>query len=70
MSTRQISSGKAWPPMGGIPDAAPEPRRWAPPEDPARARKYMVVSGIRAPLDEGLAESGYDYKQFATLACR
>jgi cellulose synthase/poly-beta-1,6-N-acetylglucosamine synthase-like glycosyltransferase len=28
----------------------------------------MVVSGIRAPVDEGLAASGYDYYQFATLA--
>jgi cellulose synthase/poly-beta-1,6-N-acetylglucosamine synthase-like glycosyltransferase len=28
----------------------------------------MVVSGIRAPVDEGLAKSGYHYKQFATLA--
>ena len=40
----------------------------ASPENPARARRYLDVSGIRAPVDEGLAESGFHYEQFATLA--
>jgi hypothetical protein len=40
----------------------------ASPENPARARRYLDVSGTRAPVDEGLAESGFDYEQFATLA--
>ena len=28
----------------------------------------MTVGGTRAPIDQGLAESGYDYEQFARLA--
>ena len=39
----------------------------ASPENPARARRYLDVSGTRAPVDEELAESGFDYEQFATL---
>jgi cellulose synthase/poly-beta-1,6-N-acetylglucosamine synthase-like glycosyltransferase len=33
-----------------------------------RPRHYMNVSGTRAPVDEGLAASGFDYEQFAALA--
>ena len=40
----------------------------ASPENPAHARRYLDVSGTRAPVDEELAESGFDYEQFATLA--
>jgi cellulose synthase/poly-beta-1,6-N-acetylglucosamine synthase-like glycosyltransferase len=32
------------------------------------SRRHMLVSGIRAPVDAGLAESSFDYAQFATLA--
>jgi cellulose synthase/poly-beta-1,6-N-acetylglucosamine synthase-like glycosyltransferase len=28
----------------------------------------MTVGGVRAPVDNGLAESGYDYEQFSSLA--
>ncbi len=28
----------------------------------------MVVGGTRAPVDDGLADSGYDYEQFSNLA--
>lgn len=31
-------------------------------------RRFMVVSGIHAPIDDRLARSGYNYEQFATLA--
>ncbi len=31
-------------------------------------RQYMVVNGTSAPVDDGLAASGFDYEQFATLA--
>ena len=34
----------------------------------ARALRYMNVGGVRAPVDNGLAESGYDYEQFSSLA--
>src|ERR1700688_4391769 len=34
----------------------------------SRSRRYMLVSGIRAPVDDALAESSFDYAQFATLA--
>jgi cellulose synthase/poly-beta-1,6-N-acetylglucosamine synthase-like glycosyltransferase len=34
----------------------------------APAVKFMSVDGVRAPIDNGLAESGYDYEQFACLA--
>jgi len=34
------------------------PSREVPPENPARGRKYMVVSGTPAPLDDELAEGG------------
>jgi len=40
----------------------------ASPENPARARRYLDVSGTHAPVDKELAESGFDYEQFATLA--
>ena len=30
--------------------------------------QYMVVSGTRAPVDEGIAASGFDYERFTTLA--
>src|ERR1700743_1717267 len=32
------------------------------------APRYMTVDGVRAPVDPGLAESGYDYEQFTNLA--
>jgi hypothetical protein len=32
------------------------------------SRRSMLVSGIRAPVDDGLSESNFDYAQFATLA--
>jgi cellulose synthase/poly-beta-1,6-N-acetylglucosamine synthase-like glycosyltransferase len=35
---------------------------------PAHAPRYMTVSGVRALVDHELAESGYDYEQFTTLA--
>ena len=33
-----------------------------------RPHRYMTVSGTRAALDDGLAESGYGYEHYATLA--
>ena len=35
---------------------------------PGLAVKFMTVGGTRAPIDAALAESGYDYEQFACLA--
>ncbi|HUN38643.1 MAG TPA: glycosyltransferase family 2 protein [Trebonia sp.] len=34
----------------------------------AHALPYMSVSGVRAPVDNGLADSGYEYEQFSSLA--
>ncbi len=34
----------------------------------AHALRYMTVGGVRAPVDIGLADSGYDYKQYTNLA--
>src|ERR1700676_2979648 len=31
-------------------------------------RRYMMVSGTRAPVDDGLAAADFDYEQFAALA--
>jgi len=42
--------------------------RQMPPGNPVRGRKYMAVSGTPAPLDDELAEAGYAYERFATLA--
>jgi cellulose synthase/poly-beta-1,6-N-acetylglucosamine synthase-like glycosyltransferase len=36
--------------------------------DESPSRRTMLVSGIRAPVDAGLAKSRFDYAQFATLA--
>ena len=35
---------------------------------PGPGVKFMTVGGVRAPIDQALAESGYDYGQFACLA--
>jgi cellulose synthase/poly-beta-1,6-N-acetylglucosamine synthase-like glycosyltransferase len=42
----------------GVPDEA----------EPVRARRYMEVGGTIAPLDEGLADSGYGYERYTRLA--
>ena len=33
-----------------------------------REPRYMVVNGVRAPVDDGLAASGVDYERFTSLA--
>jgi cellulose synthase/poly-beta-1,6-N-acetylglucosamine synthase-like glycosyltransferase len=48
-------------PVIRLPVVAPGPLR-------VPAPRYMTVDGIRAPIDKGLAESGYDYEQFTNLA--
>ena len=68
MWTRQGSSAQGSPEAGEIPDAARADGRQVSPGNPAHTRKYMMVSGTRAPFDDGLAESGYNYEQFANLA--
>ena len=68
MWTRQESSAQGSPGAAEIPHAALADGRQGSPDNPPRTRKYMTVSGTRALLDDGLAESGYDYEQFATLA--
>ena len=48
----------------------PEPRRAPEPPRPGlgHGHRFMVVGGTRAPVDDELADSGYDYDQFSALA--
>lgn len=57
----------------GVPEMAPVPtfERIADEritEGPDSARRSMMVDGIRAPVDKGLAESGFGYDRYACLA--
>ena len=45
-----------------------EPVLAAQDEDPARSRHYMTVGGTRAPVDDGLAASGFNYEAFTRVA--
>lgn len=58
--------GKTWvpgpEPGAGMP--SPEPQR----EEPMRYRRSMTVGGTRAPVDDGLAASGFSYELFTRVA--
>ncbi len=43
---------------------SPEPQR----EEPMRYRRSMTVGGTRAPVDDGLAASGFSYELFTRVA--
>src|SRR6266851_5637712 len=43
---------------------SPEPQ----PENPAGPRRYMDVEGTRAPVDDRLADSRFDYERYTTVA--
>jgi cellulose synthase/poly-beta-1,6-N-acetylglucosamine synthase-like glycosyltransferase len=49
---------------GTMPGPAPEPQRKA----PAGPGRYMFVGGTNAPLDDGLADSGFSYERYTRLA--
>src|ERR1700728_3125623 len=68
MRTHRESSAEGSLDASETPDAASADGHRVLPDDPAHARNHMMVSGIRAEFDDGLAESGYNYEQFATLA--
>lgn len=47
---------------GPAPGAEPQP------ENPVGSRRYMDVEGTRAPVDDRLANSPFDYQRYATAA--
>ena len=74
---RRTFSPAGRPGLARTPSRIPAPGRAASLSSPAslsrRGRspgtdRYMVVGGTRAPVDDELADSGYDYDQFCNLA--
>jgi hypothetical protein len=49
---------------GALPGPSPEPQRKA----PAGPGRHMFVGGTNAPLDDGLADSGFSYERYTRLA--
>jgi len=47
---------------------APELNTQVSTQDVIRPRQYMTVSGIHAPVDEGISASEFDYEKFSVLA--
>jgi cellulose synthase/poly-beta-1,6-N-acetylglucosamine synthase-like glycosyltransferase len=54
------------PDPGPEPDPAPRPEHE--PGSLARARRYMAVEGTLAPVDDGLADSPFEYERYTTVA--
>ena len=56
------------PVVGGASRATAPPKPERPQEAPAGPGRYMVVGGTTAPLDNGLADSGFGYERYTRVA--
>jgi cellulose synthase/poly-beta-1,6-N-acetylglucosamine synthase-like glycosyltransferase len=68
MPVAQGRGTKAQPKVGAIPEMGPVPSLERTQENSASSRRYMTVDGIRAPVDQELADSGFGYDRYACLA--
>jgi hypothetical protein len=68
MSVAPGRCAKAQLKVGTIPEMAPVPGLERTQENSASSRRYMTVDGIRAPVDQELADSGFGYDRYASLA--
>ena len=64
-----ISPTEIIPAISHAPGTAPAPGPDSQTENFIRPRRYMAVGGIRAPMDDGLADSGFCYERYTRLAC-
>jgi cellulose synthase/poly-beta-1,6-N-acetylglucosamine synthase-like glycosyltransferase len=56
------------PAVSGTPGTTLTPGPEPPPENSIRSHQHMAVGGTHAPVDDGLADSGFGYEQYSSIA--